>query len=812
MRLRRLTLTDVAGVTSAELTVPEQGVSVVHAPNETGKSTLLRAYRLLLSKTGHTGKTAEVRALQPVGRDVGSTIGAELVIGGETFEVDRTYNKQVASSLTVRGTTTITKMGKEADDLLKARFLEAVDQELYELLTFEQGRTLDPLSGAASATVMGALQQQGEGATPAGGDAVLEALRARASVSFHSKTGALIGQLKKDQQRVDDAERQRDDMAARIDALAGGETSAEASAAVERLTEELADVTARIGRAATAAKVVTARQLLDAATAQQHQRGTEITNLERLTAEEKELTEKVAATRKELAELTQEADKLERAAEGAAKDLAARLTTAAQAEANLHATLQRAEQALRAALAQEKVDAALVTRARGLMRDVELAEAGLAGGAWELSAEAGRALTLEIDGEPIELEQGGRLERAVSASLRLSEDDGTVIELRADADRRAKVERRDALAGELAQLLAGVEAADLEALEARLAVREEQEARIAELARYQDELRDDAVADELPSPEEGAGTDLDDLEAAHVAALDALAELDADGDAALTTARAALEQHQAVLAQREEEAQRGAERRKAAEVTLAEARGKRADADLEEGVLRAIADLEALGDAEGAEETEDVAVLEQERERLDGELRAARSVADRAAGGRTAIGALTTALETLRDNAKALREEFDRDVRDAEAARTLVDRLDAARADQGDRYREPLEARIRELLTRLYGFDCRVELDDDLQIVQRADAHGRMIPWAQLSGGAKEQAAVVTGLAIAELAGDGGVPFWIDDAIVFTDEERVEALMSLLNETTAQVIVLTCRRELAAGLPRAELSMGTAAE
>ena len=78
-----------------------------------------------------------------------------------------------------------------------------------------------------------------------------------------------------------------------------------------------------------------------------------------------------------------------------------------------------------------------------------------------------------------------------------------------------------------------------------------------------------------------------------------------------------------------------------------------------------------------------------------------------------------------------------------------------------------------------------------------------MVAWALLSGGAKEQAAVVTGLAIAELAGDGGVPFWIDDAIVFTDDVRVEGLKALLAATTAQVIVLTCRSELAEGLPAA---------
>jgi hypothetical protein len=38
---------------------------------------------------------------------------------------------------------------------------------------------------------------------------------------------------------------------------------------------------------------------------------------------------------------------------------------------------------------------------------------------------------------------------------------------------------------------------------------------------------------------------------------------------------------------------------------------------------------------------------------------------------------------------------------------------------------------------------------------------------------------------------------------VFTDDVRVESLKALLAATTAQVIVLTCRSELAEGLPAA---------
>jgi hypothetical protein len=44
---------------------------------------------------------------------------------------------------------------------------------------------------------------------------------------------------------------------------------------------------------------------------------------------------------------------------------------------------------------------------------------------------------------------------------------------------------------------------------------------------------------------------------------------------------------------------------------------------------------------------------------------------------------------------------------------------------------------------------------------------------------------------------------------VFTDDDRVEELKALLAESTAQVIVLTCRSELADGLPGATFTTGT---
>ena len=810
MKLRRLALTDVAGVDASELVVPEQGVSVVLAPNETGKSTLLRAYRLLLSKTGHTGKSNDVKSLQPVGRDVGSTIDAELVIGDETFEVTRTYNRQVRSSLTVRGRGTVVKTGKEADDLLRSRFLGAVDQDLFELLMFEQGRVLDALPGAASTTVMGALNERDAGGDAAsGGDGVIDAIRTRVGKAFHARNDTIIGPLRKKEQEVEEAEQRRDELAQRIMAIAGGTGDADHAVEIAALRDELAEIAKRIERAGAAAKAVTARRLLEATTEQARQRSLQLTQVEQLVAEEQQVADQVATAKKDLTALALRITELEKSAKAAAKERDVLVAAAAQAEANLLAGIEHTMKDLTATLKKEKVDEKVVKRARKLDREVAVAQGSLESGSWELTAKAGRPLTLVIDGEPQELKKGTKLTRAVSASLVLTDTDGTVLDLHADADRRKAVGKLSEASAALAELLADVGAADLDTLEGRLSAREEAESRIEELGRYLEELRDEPVAEKLPSHnlkvDPKIGPDLDALEAVHVEAIDRLETAGESDDRELAEARSLHVQRTQVIEQQEQELARSSERRIAAEQALATARKERSDDALGEEVAKAAAALEALGEVG---EVDDVTMLEQLRERCRAELEEVQRRAILAEGRRTSAGALAATLENLEENATALRIQFERDLREAEAARALLGRLEEARTMQGDRYREPLEKRIGELLTELYRYDCRVELDDDLRIVQRSEPDGSMVPWAQLSGGAKEQAAVVTGLAIAELAGDGGVPFWIDDAIVYTDDERVEGLKALLAATTAQVIVLTCRSELAMGLQSASYTNG----
>ncbi|MEM9783457.1 MAG: hypothetical protein AAF899_13400, partial [Pseudomonadota bacterium] len=84
----------------------------------------------------------------------------------------------------------------------------------------------------------------------------------------------------------------------------------------------------------------------------------------------------------------------------------------------------------------------------------------------------------------------------------------------------------------------------------------------------------------------------------------------------------------------------------------------------------------------------------------------------------------------------------------------------------------------------------------------------------QLSGGTQEQIALLVRLAFARLMAKGGSapPLILDDALVFTDDDRIERLFDTLTAEAAdlQIIVLTCRSRAFRALGGTRLSIAPA--
>ena len=95
---------------------------------------------------------------------------------------------------------------------------------------------------------------------------------------------------------------------------------------------------------------------------------------------------------------------------------------------------------------------------------------------------------------------------------------------------------------------------------------------------------------------------------------------------------------------------------------------------------------------------------------------------------------------------------------------------------------------------RFSGPSFEVDVDSDLCILNRT-LDGCTVPYESLSGGAKEQLGILARLAGAALvAKEDAVPILIDDALGFTDPERLAKMAEVFDTLgeRGQVIVLTC--------------------
>ncbi len=129
--------------------------------------------------------------------------------------------------------------------------------------------------------------------------------------------------------------------------------------------------------------------------------------------------------------------------------------------------------------------------------------------------------------------------------------------------------------------------------------------------------------------------------------------------------------------------------------------------------------------------------------------------------------------------------------------RDLAATLEAARDAARDRYFEPVLAELRPLLRILWP-DAELRFDGESLLPTALLRDGRDEPLSILSGGTQEQIALLVRLAFARLLAARGqpAPILFDDALVYTDDDRIEKMFDALHAqaTGQQIIVLSCRQ------------------
>jgi uncharacterized protein YhaN len=142
------------------------------------------------------------------------------------------------------------------------------------------------------------------------------------------------------------------------------------------------------------------------------------------------------------------------------------------------------------------------------------------------------------------------------------------------------------------------------------------------------------------------------------------------------------------------------------------------------------------------------------------------------------------------------RQRLDREVR---VLALLLTTLRNAEHEAKERYLSPVLRRVRPYLQLLFpGADIRI--DEDLRITGVVREAGYEEAFNHLSMGTQEQIAVLIRLAFAEMLVEQGHPATVilDDALVFSDDHRMQRMFDILNMAArnVQVLILTCREQL----------------
>lgn len=129
---------NVRGISARKVINPApSGVTLVHAPNESGKTTLSEVLTFLFTFPS-TSNDASIKKLQPVGKDVGPSMGATIEIGLDTYVIKKQWLKEKKTELVVTGSRNLQLAGPDAQREIEKVFAESLDKTFWELLQLQQ--------------------------------------------------------------------------------------------------------------------------------------------------------------------------------------------------------------------------------------------------------------------------------------------------------------------------------------------------------------------------------------------------------------------------------------------------------------------------------------------------------------------------------------------------------------------------------------------------------------------------------------------------------------------------------------------------
>ena len=856
MRLHRVRLRDYRGVEDCEVEFSAEGITIVEGPNEIGKTCIPQGLDLLLNMFD-SSKHREVMSAKPVGRNAGPEVEAEITTGPYRFVYSKRWLRQPDTALEVVEPRHEQLGGREAHNRVEEILGETLDDDLWAALRIEQGTELAVPSFDVKSMTR-ALDLAASGGSAADEDDDLWTRICDERDKYWTTTGRPKRRRAEQKTAVDEAREEVSGLRQRLDGMDGRMSElnrlennamrlARTVQECEQSEQELSDQ--RDSAQRLRYEVQRRTDAHDAAKQKQARLASEWGRRQEAVGEVSDAAEKLAgleaeAQRQEpvLAEALLQASAAE-AALGAAR-AAVRAAESEQRRADedrdhrrreieaqqlseRHERVIAAEQSYMEAAAlldAAKIDDDLLDQVEQAYLAVVRAEAAVA----SVETLAVRQLSMQVGGQPVTLASGETHQAVVDNELVLSLPDIATIRVRAGAgSRNLTAERRNARE-ELRRLCETGDVADLSGARRAAEQRKEAERRRDQAARtIQQDLRDltvGALRDKVAglsrritayAAERPADPPLpaDFEEAKRIAAARSRAaesrrtEFEAREHAA-NRAGKALSRHQHTESNLVGRIEMARIAYQDATSRLADSRAQRSDDAITAELATSAKEAEETAGARQEAEAElQAADLDSLEARISNARKAAKRARDELQSNRTRQDELRfdlavqgeEGLETLHEEALGRLHHVERDHHRTEArsqaASLLHDTFLRHRQESRKRYVGPFKDRIEELGRIVFNSSFSVELGDDLSVARRT-LDGDTLKIDQLSTGAREQLGLIGRLACAAIVSPdgGGAPVIIDDALGWSDPERLERMGAAIAASgeQCQVIILTC--------------------
>ena len=861
MILHRLMLEDFRGVVREEVELEPRGVLVIEGPNESGKTSLMDALEMLLEHKASSGR-AEIKAASPVGRDVPVVVEAEFTVDGQRMRYRKEFVRGKRTSLEFAGSTRPALSGDDAHDHVRDLLDRQVDRSLWKALRIAQD---EPLGQVDAAKGMGSLRRALDAAAggedPTGDDSLMDRVAEERNRYLTARRGEPTGELARSETRLAEARAALSEARARHAELDAAVSDHEAQASVHRARQEsLTTLRAEVDRLEAAGRVVDelrraraaadaeldrAVAAHDAASGALRERRALIARAEDEQRRHDDLSAATAVAAERMAPAQARADRARAELEAAEERVSrarARLDAvrAEEERARRRADLEGIERLLRTLetlgeeLRGKEADLAAIAVPDGAVEACRRAEDALRQAVARSAASAPR---VEIAGEGDVRVAGESLDAGTGWTRDIVEETvfevGTVsLTVVPAGDTEAVRREENAARAERDRLLADLGVDSVEEADLRARRAEGLRAEVAALRRRRADLLgadtpqdlEDRRADlrallaDAPEPaaEEEGGPAAPDADGAGDPAEETanaeqpLARCRADDRAADVEAATLRTEHATKAALAAEAAGRLGECRDA----LSAAREAVSDRDLEEAEAETREHAQSARDkAQQARAALEDALADAPPDLLENARASLATLAaeerDSAAAVATALGRVNAigdqgrleAVATAERELNAAERENAALWRRARAADLLHRTLVARRSEALLAYQEPFHRAVVELGSLVYGRDFDVRLGEDLTILSRRIGDVT-VDYESLSGGAREQLAVIVRIACARLVGDDGVPVFLDDTMGYTDPTRRLTMGAVIAAAaaTSQVIVLTCDRARFAGI------------